>query len=90
MSPVLAAGAEVGGKPPENVTLVLLGLAVPIIAVLLPRFELVGPVRISMPATKRSLAMSADTTSPSMEIPAEPGCTVVLSRMIFAGSTTNA
>ena len=83
-----AARAEVGAKLPENVILVLLGLAVLFTAVLLARFEL--PVRISMPATKRSLEMSADTTSPSMEIPAEPGCTVVLSRIIFAGSTTNA
>lgn len=85
-----AAGAEVGAKLPENVTLVLLGLAVLFIAVLLARVELVVPARISMPATKRSLAMSADTTSPSTEIPAEPGCTVVPSRTIFAGSTTNA
>ena len=90
MSPVPAAGTEVGTKLPENVTLVLLGLAVLFIALLLARFELVVPVRISTPATKRSLAGSADTTSPSMEIPAEPGCIVVLSRMIFAGSTTNA
>ena len=90
MSPVPAAGAEVGATLPENVALVLLGLAVLFIAVLLARVELVVPVRTSMPATKRSLVMSADTTSPSTEIPAEPGCTVVLSRMTLAGSTTNA
>ena len=90
MSPVPAAGPEVGAKLPENVTSVLLRLAVLFIAVLLAKVELVGSARISMPPTKISLEMSADTTSPSTEIPAEPGCTVVPSRMIFAGSTTNA
>ena len=50
---------------------------------------LVGPGNISEPSTKRSLAASADTIWPSTDTPAAPGCIVVLSRIIFAGSTTN-
>ena len=49
----------------------------------------VGPANISEPSTKRSLAASADTIWPSTDTPAAPGCIVVLSRIIFAGSTTN-
>ena len=49
----------------------------------------VGPGNISEPSTKRSLAASADTIWPSTDTPAAPGCIVVLSRIIFAGSTTN-
>lgn len=81
--------AELTDALPDNVTFLLLRLAVLLIAVLLAEFEMVGWASISVPSTKRSLAASADTIWPSMETPAEAGCTVVPSRTISAGVTTN-
>ena len=89
LSPTTVAVPELAGTLLESVALLLLLRLIVLLAIMFPaEVAPVGPVNISVPSTKRSSAASADTTWPFMEIPAEPGLTVVLFRIGFAGFTT--